>query len=216
MLTEGRPRLDRLRDASGTHTLVGASICLFVLSPALFTPWGFGKDYANHLWLIWQQGLAISQTGHPTLYLQTPNGIFEPFYGFYGGTLYAVAGAVSALFGNHAYPVYVASIGAAAALAYGGMWWLGRQLGLSRWVAHLPAIVFVTAAYYLTDAYARGAWPEFIALSAAPMFLAGGARLLTGQWRAGPVALFVLGTVMMTGPTTSRCSGARSCSARPQ
>lgn len=181
------------------HVVVGALVCLFVISPALFTPWGFGPDFSNHLWLVWQQGLAISNTGHPTLYLQTPGGIFEPFYGFYGGTLYAVVGGLSALFDNHVYPVYVASIGAAAALAYGGMWWLGRQLGLSRWVAHLPAFVVVTAAYYLTDAYARGAWPELVALSAVPMFIAGGMRLLAGPWRAGPVALFVLGTVAMTG-----------------
>jgi hypothetical protein len=87
----------------------------------------------------------------------------------------------------------------ATAIAYGGMWWLGRQLGVSRWVAHLPAVVVVTAAYYLTDAYARGAWPELVALSAVPLFLAGAARLLTGPWRAGPVALFVLASVILTG-----------------
>jgi hypothetical protein len=189
----------RVRDAPVTHVLVAALVCFFVLSPALFTPWGFGPDYTNHLWLIWQQGLAISSTGHPTLYLQTTGGIFQPFYGFYGGTLYATVGGVSALLGNHAYPVYVASIGAATAIAYGGMWWLGRLLGLSRWMSHLPAVIFVTAAYYLTDAYARGAWPELVALSAAPMFLAAAARLLTGHWRAGPVALFVLATVVLTG-----------------
>jgi hypothetical protein len=101
--------------------------------------------------------------------------------------------------GNHPYPVYVASIGASAVLAYGGMWWLGRQLGLSRWASHLPAFVVVTAAYYLTDAYARGAWPEFVALSAVPMFLAGAARLLTARWRPWSVGLFVLGAVVMTG-----------------
>jgi hypothetical protein len=194
-----RVQRSRLPDSPAIHLAVGALVCLFVLSPALFTPWGFGPDYSNHLWLVWQQGLAITHSGHPTIYLQTTGGIFEPFYGFYGGTLYAAVGAVSALLGNHAYPVYVASIGAAAALAYSGMWWLGRQLGLSRWVSHLPAIVVVTAAYYLTDAYARGAWPELVALSAAPMFLAGAARLLTGPWRTGPVALFVLGIVVLTG-----------------
>jgi hypothetical protein len=177
----------------------GGCVCLFVLSPALFTPWGFGPDYTNHLWLIWQQGLAISATGHPTLYLQTSTGIFEPLFGFYGGTLYAGAGAASALLGNHPYPIYVGSIGAGAALAYGGMWWIGRQLGLSRWPAHLPAFIFVTAAYYLTDIYARGAWTEFVALSSIPMFTAAGARLLTKEWRAGPVALFVLATTLLTG-----------------
>ena len=150
-------RIWSYRDAPAVHLTVGALVCLFVLSPALFTPWGFGPDFTNHLWLVWQQGHAISNTGHPTLFLQQPGGVFEPFYGFYGGTLYAAVGAVSALFGNHAYPVYIASIGLAAAFAYGGMWWLGRQLGLSRWAAHLPGFVVVTAAYYLTDAYARGA-----------------------------------------------------------
>lgn len=178
---------------------MGGLVCFFVLSPALFTPWGFGADYTNHIWLVWQQGLAISHSGHPTLYLQTPSGIFQPLYGFYGGTLYASVGALSALLGNHAYTAYLISIGAAAAIAYGGMWWLGRQLGLSRWVAHLPAFVVVTAAYYLTDAYARGAWTELVALSAVPLFVAGVTRLLTGPWRAGPVTLFVLGTLVMTG-----------------
>ena len=187
------------RGSLAIHFAIGALVCLFVLSPALFTPWGFGPDYTNHLWLVWQQGLAVSHSGHPTLFLQTPDAIFEPLFGFYGGTLYGAAGIASAILGNHPYPVYVSSIGAAAALAYAGMWWLGRQLGISRWTAHTPAIVFVTAAYYLTDAYARGAWTEFVALSAVPMFLAAGARLLTRPWGPGPVALFVLATVVLTG-----------------
>jgi hypothetical protein len=179
---------------------VGALACFFVLSPALFTPWSFGPDYTNHIWLVWQQAVAIADHGHPTLYLQTPSGILEPYYGFYGGTLYATAGAVAALVGtDHTYAVYVASIGAATAFAYGGTWWLGRLLGLSRWVSHLPAFVLVTSAYYLTDAYARGAWPELVALSAVPMVLAGGAHLLTRPWGPGPVALFVIGVVVMTG-----------------
>jgi hypothetical protein len=181
------------------HLLVGGLVCCFVLSPALFTPHGFGLDYQNHLWLIWHQALAIENTGHPTLYEQSTAGIFEPFYGFYGGTLYAVVGGISALLGGHVYPVYIASIGASAAAAYGGMWWLSRQLGLSRWVAHLPAFVAVTAAYYLTDAFARGAWPEFVAISAVPMFVAGALRLLSGPWRAWPVALFAVATVFVTG-----------------
>jgi hypothetical protein len=199
-LSPGRPRgLPVWSDSPLVHVAVGALVCLFVTSPAIFTPWGFGADYTNHLWLVWQQGLAISHTGHPTLYVQSSDGIFEPLFGFYGGTLYAVAGTASALLGNHPYPVFVASIAGAAAMAYGGMWWLGRQFGLSRWAAHLPAFVTVTAAYYLTDAYARGAWTELVALSAVPLFVAGAVRLLSGPWRAWPVALFVVGTVFLTG-----------------
>lgn len=199
MAARGERLLGWARGSLAIHFAIGGLVCFFVLSPAIFTPWGFGPDYTNHLWLVWQQGLAVSETGHPTLYLQSTGGIFEPLFGFYGGTLYAGAGAVSSIIGDHPYPVYVGSIGAATALAYGGMWWLGSQLGLSRWVAHLPAFIFVTAAYYLTDAYARGAWTEFVALSSVPMFAAAGARLLTGEWRSGPVALFVLATVLLTG-----------------
>ncbi len=174
-------------------------MCLFVVSPALFTPWGFGPDYTNHLWLVWQQSSAISHTGHPTLYLQSTKGIFEPFYAFYGGTLYAATGTIAAIFGNHAYWAYIGSIAGSVVIAYGGTWWLSRQLGLSRWAAHLPAFVVVTAAYYLTDLYARGAWPEFVALSAVPLLVAAAVRLLLHPWRAGPVALFVLAAVILTG-----------------
>ncbi|HJZ36613.1 MAG TPA: hypothetical protein VJ204_10130 [Solirubrobacterales bacterium] len=192
-------RIWSYRDAPAVHLAVGALVCLFVLSPALFTPWGFGPDYYNHLWLVWQQSQAISAHGHPTFYMQQASGIFEPFYTFYGGTLYATAGAASAIIGGHTYLVFVASIAAAVALAYGGLWWLGRLLGLGRWQAHLPAFVFVTAAYYLTDLYARGAWPEIVALSAVPMFVAAGVRLLTGPWRPFPVLAFVIATVFLTG-----------------
>lgn len=189
----------KLANGPVAHLSVAGLVCLFVVSPALFTPWGFGPDYTNHLWLMWQQSLAISHAHHPSLYLQSAKGIFEPFYAFYGGTLYAATGAVAALFGNHAYPVYIASIAGSVAIAYGGTWWLSRQLGLSRWVAHLPAFVVVTAAYYLTDLYARGAWPEFVALSAVPLVIAAAVRLLTGPWRAGSVALFILAAVILTG-----------------
>lgn len=193
-------RIWSYRDSAGIHLVVGALVCFFILSPALFTPWGFGPDFTNHLWLVWQQGVAISNTGHPTLYLQQPGGIFEPFYGFYGGTLYATVGAAGALIGTgHVYALYIVSYAAAFAMAYGGMWWLGRQIGLSRWLAHLPAFVTVTAAYYLTDAYARGAWPELVSLSAVPLFVAGGAWLMTHSWRWGQAALFLVATVALTG-----------------
>jgi hypothetical protein len=199
VLTPERTQLRQLANGPVAHLMVAGLVCLFVVSPALFTPWGFGPDYTNHLWLVWQQGLAISHAGHPSLYLQSAKGIFEPFYAFYGGTLYAATGAVSALFGNHAYPIYIVSIAVSVTIAYGGTWWLSRQLGLSRWVAHLPAFVVVTAAYYLTDLYARGAWPEFVALSAVPLVIAAAARLLLHPWRAGPVALFLVGAVILTG-----------------
>ena len=189
----------RIHRSSWIHPAIAAAVGFFVLSPAILTPWGFGPDYTNHIWLIWQQGAAISSNGHPTLYLQTPGAVFEPLWGFYGGTLYAAAGGLSALFGEHPYEVYIGSIAAAILFAYGGIWWIGRQLGLSPWAAHLPAFVFVTGAYYITDAYARGAWTEFVALSAVPNVHRGGRSLLTSRWRPATVALFLVATVFLTG-----------------
>jgi hypothetical protein len=43
---------------------------------------------------------------------------------------------------------------------------LGRQFGLRGLIAHAPTLAVVTSAYYITDLYGRGAWTEFIALSA--------------------------------------------------
>jgi hypothetical protein len=47
-------------------------------------------------------------------------------------------------------------------------------------LAHAPALVFVTGAYYLTDLCDRGAWVEFMAFSALPLPFAASLR----RWRA--------------------------------
>jgi hypothetical protein len=174
-----------------------------VAAPALFTSWGLGFDFVNHLWLVRQQATAIHDSGLPTLYLQSVGdrgmGLFVPFYGFYGGSLYAVVGALAVVLGDRPNLAYGLSYVAATAMAYGGMWWLAQQAGVRRLWRHVPAIVFVTGAYYLTDAYARGAWPEFVALSALPLAVAGAIRLLTADWNARSVLGFALGCVALTG-----------------
>ncbi len=150
---------------------------LFVAGPALFTHWGFGADFTNHLWLVWQQGRAIETNHLPTLFMQSASdGVFQPFYGFYGGTLYALVGGLSALLGDRPNLAFEASIVLGIAMAYGGVWWLARQLGLSRPLSHALGFAFVGSAYYVTDLYARGAWPEFMALSALPIVSRGSSR----------------------------------------
>ena len=179
---------------------IGAIAVLFVASPALLTSWGFGPDFTNHLWLISQQSEAIAHLGHPTLYMHSESGgIFQPFYGFYGGSLYAVVGGVSALLGQQPEIAYLGSIVLFAAMAYRGVWLLGRLAGLSRPLAHVPAYVFVTSAYFLTDLYARGAWPESAALAALPFAIAYGVRLLRWEWTAGGVLGFAWGCVLLSG-----------------
>jgi hypothetical protein len=186
--------------AAVRDVVIGALAVVFVASPALFTSWGFGPDFTNHLWLVSQQSEAIAHLGHPTLFMQSDSGgIFQPFYGFYGGSLYALTGGLSALLGQHPEIAYVASIVLFAAMAYRGVWLLGRLAGLSRLLAHVPAYVFLTSAYFLTDLYARGAWPEFAALAALPFVVAYGVRLLRGGWTAGAVLAFAWGCVLLSG-----------------
>jgi hypothetical protein len=192
--------LARTLPAAARDLAIGAIAVLFVASPALFTSRGFGSDFTNHLWLISQQSEAIAHLGHPTLFMHSePGGIFQPFYGFYGGSLYAVVGGVSALLGQQPEIAYVGSIVLFAAMAYRGVWLLGSMAGLSRLLVHVPAYIFASSAYFLTDLYARGAWPELAALAALPFAIAYGVRLLRCEWTAGGVLGFAWGCVLLGG-----------------
>ena len=66
-------------------------------------------------------------------------------------------------------------------MAYGGTWWLARQAGVDARRAHLPALVVVTSAYAVSNIYARGAWPEFMATSSIPLAVAAGVALLRAR-----------------------------------
>jgi hypothetical protein len=118
------------------------------------------------------QSREIAETGHPSLFLNAaPLGVFYPNFAFYGGSLYAVAGYLMVITGTPV-AVFVGVIVLSFAAAYGGTFWLARQAGVSNLAAHLPAIIVVTGAYYLSDAYGRGSWPEFVATSAIPLVIA--------------------------------------------
>lgn len=183
-------------DVAGTLIAV-----LVVGGPALFTNNGFFYDYTNHLWLVWVQEQAISQHLSPTYFVSAPNvGIFYPFFMFYGGTLYAATGALGAILGGSATIAYVAVSTAAIAAAYGSLVWLARQLGVRSWAAHAPAVTYVASAYYVTNIYGRGAWPEFIATSMLPLVASSGLSLLRApRVRIGPCILFVVGVILLAG-----------------
>jgi hypothetical protein len=59
--------------------------------------------------------------------------------------------------------------------------------------------VFVTSAYYVSDLYGRGAWEEFIAVSALPLVLAASLRLARGGLSVGPVACLVAASAVFSG-----------------
>lgn len=180
---------------------IGALAVLVLASPALFTDRQFDRDHTNHVWLIATMGRAIADLGTPSIFLHATNDFsFEPYFGFYGGTLYAMGGAVSALFGDAPVLGFRLLVVLGFAMAWAGMRWLAALGGLRGLAGHAPAIVYTTAPYLLTDLFSRGAWPEFMALSALPLVAAGLVHhLRPGTLRAGPVAGFLLGVVLFTG-----------------
>src|SRR6516165_3815235 len=173
---------------------------LLIASPMLFTSDGFAPDFTNDLWLAGYQHHAIAAHLHPTLFLHTQqSGVFYPIFAFYGGTLFALTGALGVVLGGSTILAFEVVTLAAIAAAYGGLFWLARQLGVKGLLAHAPAIVFVTSAYYVTDLYGKAAWAEFMAVSALPLLLAASLRLVRGRWRVGPVACLVAASVVFSG-----------------
>lgn len=181
--------------------LLGPAVLLVVLSPMLVTGRGYDPDWFNHLWLVHQQHEAIGRDGLPTLFTHTDGlGTFYPQFAFYGGTLYAATGYLSWVLAGSTVWAYVASFALGLVMAYGGWWWLAGQAGLAGWRAHVPGIVHVTSAYVLTNAYARGTWPELMATSALPLVVAGAVGLARAPaWRVGPAAAWVAAVVVFTG-----------------
>jgi hypothetical protein len=168
-----------LRSATGILPAVG--LIVFLAWPMLFTSAGMAQDWVNHLWYIWRQSVMIGRDHQPSLFLNEGGSVFYPLYAFYGGTIYALAGTLTVLLGDAPVKAYVLSYLMGFAAAYGGWYWMGRMAGLGRWGAQVPGLLFVCSAYYLTLIYARGDWPELIAVSTIPLLVASGLSVLRAE-----------------------------------
>jgi hypothetical protein len=190
---EGAPaaRASRSRSLAGlAAAAAGALLVIAVVAwPLVLSSATFNNDWLNHLWYMWHQSVAIKEDDAPSLYLDYSGGILYPIYAFYGGTLYALVGAVSLLLGNAPLQAYVFSYLLGFAAAYGGWHWTARSFGVRGWLAHVPGLVFVTSSSYLTTIYALGDWPEFIAVSMMPLMIAAALSVLRApRLRFGPAA----------------------------
>lgn len=168
--------------------------------PLLFTGATFNEDWLNHLWYLWHQSRAIDAERLPSLFLDYSGGVLYPFYAFYGGTLYALAGMLSLVLGDAPLPTYILTYLLGFAAAYGGWLWLARMFGLRGWRAHTPGVVYVTSASYLMLIYAIGDWPEFTAVSTIPLTIAAGLSVLRAdRLRVAPAAALAAGSVLFFG-----------------
>jgi hypothetical protein len=185
----GGPRRPAARVTLGVGLAV---LTIAVLAwPMLFTTSGFEGDWEHHLWFVWRQSLAIRADGTPSMFLNTGYSVFYPQYAFYGGTIYALAGALTLAFGNSSVTAYVFTYILGFCASYGGWYWTGRTAGLDRLLAHVPALLFVTSASYLTLVYGRADWPEFLAVSVLPLMIAAGLSVLRSE-RLRPLAAVAL------------------------
>jgi hypothetical protein len=149
--------------------------------------------------LIGQQGEALRAGFLPSHFTHSDSGIFNAAFAFYGGTLFALAGAIAVLVGSPVAAEAVVYILALAA-AYGGWLWMARMAGLRSWVAHAPALLYVTAPYVITNVAVRQDLTESVATAAIPLLLASALSVLRAdRLRAGPAAALAASTIVIGG-----------------
>jgi hypothetical protein len=163
--------------------LVGLFALPFILRQNSWWEWG------NAYWLLERQTAHVSAHGMPTLFLHNFSGAYNPFFTFYSGFTLSLLAYPAVLFG--AWPVFVASVVGAMVAGYLGIWWTARNLGLSHQLAILPALIFATTPYVLSEIYGRGAWAELVAVNAAAVMLGALTALLwrPAGGRRGPALL---------------------------
>ncbi len=187
--------------SSRVQWLIPLAVIGGLLIPIVFTDRTFSTDWGNHLWLIWVQGSNIADLGEPSYFLQSSLGVFYPYYAFYGGTFYAVAGTVSWLLSAEA-AAFVA-YAAAMSAAYLGWTWIARQLGIPGWRSQLPGCIAVTAPLAVTNLYGRGDIPEVVATAAIPLIAAAGLSMFReGRVRLSTAAIYVVAVAALTGTHT--------------
>jgi hypothetical protein len=166
--------------------------------PLIFGGSDRGVDFYTHYWYAWHQSEALRHGG-PSLFAHDVPTVYITHFAFYGATLYVLTGALGILLGSvvHAYVLtYVLGFGA----AYGGWWWLARQAGLGRLVAHVPGIVFVTSAYAISNIYLRGSWAEHMAVGVIPLVVASGISVLRAdRLRPGPALALLVSSMVFFG-----------------
>ena len=165
-----------------------------LLVAALLIPFALRQnawyEWENAYWFLQRQAEHVSAHGVPTLFLHTKDGSFYPFFVYYGGFTIGLLAYPAALFG--AWPVFLASMVAAVVGGYLGIWWTSLSLGLSRRLAVLPALIYATTPYVLSDAYGRGAWAELVGVNAVAVMLGGWTALLCSEARSPKLALAAL------------------------
>ncbi len=188
----------RRRARSLLAVVVGLPVAALLAASIFAAPGPFYFiDAVNHYYLVQQyhdDGSLLHYTVNSPV-----TGSFYPTYAMYGGTLYAATALVGGVVGSDWF-AYGLTYLAAFAAAFTGVLWLARMAGLGADMAVLVSLVYVTSAYYLSNPYGRGAWPEFIATSAFPLVLAAVVSVLRADHPSRrSMAILIVATVVWSG-----------------
>jgi hypothetical protein len=157
------------------------------------------SDAVPNAAFIEQQAESLRQGVLPSHFQHNMAGIFYGVFAFYGGTLFAFAGAISLVVGSPMSAqavVYVLALGA----AYGGWFWMARMAGIGYWAAHAPALLYVTAPYVMTNVNSRQDLTETVATSMLPLLFASALSVMRAdRLRAGPAAALAGSTIVLGG-----------------
>lgn len=180
--------------------LGAAALILFLTRKLLLEPSRFPGDFQSDAWYIHHQATALRDTHLPSLSFTARTAAFYPFFAFYGGTLFTIAAALSLVTGEGAHLAQAIVYVLALASAYGGWLWLARQAGVRGWVAHAPAVAWVTAPYVLTNIFWRHDFAESVATNVMPLLVAAVLSVAPAdRLRAGPAAALAVSTIVFTG-----------------
>jgi hypothetical protein len=179
---------------------IGMSLVAILALPVLLSTRAFFGDWGNHLHLVDQQTRWLHDHLFPTYFLHSAeSGAFSPQYMFYGGSLYAVTGWLGVLLGSSVYAFRLSFVMAFSACYFGTLW-IARQLEVQSLRAHIPGVLAVSGAYFLSKAYYDGGWPEFVAVSMIPLVAAAGLSIVRSKRVPLPSAtLLVVGVFFLTG-----------------
>jgi hypothetical protein len=157
------------------------------------------NDFPSDSWLMQHQAASLRESHVPSLSLTANAAAFYPAFAFYGGTLFVFGGAITLLTGS-ADAAQIIMYLLALASAYGGWLWLARLAGLRSWPSHAPAILYVTAAYTVTNINVRQDLAEIVATSAIPPLVASALSVLRAErLRAGPAGALAASTIAFGG-----------------
>lgn len=157
------------------------------------------RDFSNDAWYARHQADALRDGHLPSLFLTQSRSAFYPIFAFYGGTLFVLFAGLSLVTGDALVAEAIMYV-LALSMAYGGWLWLARQAGVGRWLAHAPAIAYVTAPYVITNIYARQDLAETVATAAVPLMVAAALSVARAdRLRAGPAAALAVATLLFTG-----------------